>query len=188
MTDHNFKDINLSEQDIDIFSLEITNESNCRIHINFDFSKNCENFAVHMNKCSETASKAVFKVFDDFNLKDSMVSITFVTEDRIRELNSEYRNIDEYTDVLSFSLDGGGDEYCRGLLGDIVISYERARGSLLNDESSPDYETSMLCVHGMLHLLGMDHDMGPEEGEPIFIKQALILKSLGFQHKKTVLF
>lgn len=109
----------------------------------------------------ETALKAENK------REKCQVSIMLVDDMQIREINREYRGIDKATDVLSFPmLDGGEDEGISDMdldtgelvLGDIVISLNRA------DEQSKEYghsferEVAYLTAHGMLHLLGYDHE------------------------------
>ena len=93
------------------------------------------------------------------------VSVTFVDNERIHELNKQYRNIDRETDVLSFPL-GENGEYDVNLdtgakmLGDIVISIEKAfeQAELYNHPLQR--EIGFLTVHSMLHLLGYDHENG----------------------------
>ena len=85
------------------------------------------------------------------------VSVTFTDNEKIRELNREYRGIDNATDVLSFPLfddmpDGG---YIA--LGDIVISLERARKQSEEYGHSDKRELAFLVAHSMLHLFGYDH-------------------------------
>lgn len=85
--------------------------------------------------------------------KQTELTITFIDDLRMRELNNEYRNIDRATDVLSFPQDGP-QPY---LLGDIVISVETARRHALRYGVTLDEEILRLVVHGALHLLGYDH-------------------------------
>ena len=91
--------------------------------------------------------------------ENSEVSITFVSNDKIRRLNNEYRGIDSPTDVLSFECDGGiledGAQVC--LLGDIVIAPDVARSQCDEFGNSFIDEIELLLVHGILHLLGYDH-------------------------------
>jgi metalloprotein, YbeY/UPF0054 family len=112
------------------------------------------------------------RVLEDMNMDDNYeVSVILTDNGEIRELNREHRGIDSPTDVLSFPMRNYDDfgNSCEEdiedmdmdtgeiVLGDIVISLERA------DEQSKDYghsferEISFLMVHGMLHLLGYDH-------------------------------
>ena len=99
------------------------------------------------------------------------VSVTFVDNEEIRDLNKKFRGIDKATDVLSFPLTDfdGGDEPPTDepfiSLGDIVISLERAREQAEEFGHSFERECAFLCVHSMLHLLGYDHEYEEERAE-----------------------
>lgn len=84
------------------------------------------------------------------------VGLTYVSKDEIKDLNREYRNIDNVTDVLSFPLieDFSSDET---LLGDVVISYEVAEEQAKEYGHSLEREIMFLFTHSILHLLGYDH-------------------------------
>lgn len=89
----------------------------------------------------------------------SELSVGLVGDVEIRELNQRYRNRDRATDVLSFSLcDGDHVDYRGGLLGDVVISLETARRQARARHRSLDEEVARLLIHGVLHLLGHDHE------------------------------
>ena len=114
--------------------------------------------------------KAVFNtlVYEGFD-KNCEVSVTFVDNEEIKRLNSEYRNKDKETDVLSFPMYDdfssaiyGGDDIP---LGDIVISLERAKKQA--EEVGNDFltEVAFLTVHSTLHLLGYDHERSAEDDE-----------------------
>lgn len=117
------------------------------------------------------------------------VSISFVNNEEMRSLNKEYRNIDKETDVLSFPLvefieeelnaEDENAEYIEEeiALGDIVISMEKALEQSEEYGHSFNRELAFLLIHGMLHLLGYDHDEEASEGE-MFDKQEEILKRL----------
>lgn len=107
---------------------------------------------------------------------DCEVSITFTDNESIRELNREYRDIDRATDVLSFPMDDEGDDV---VLGDIVISLERAKEQATEYGHSLEREISFLCVHSTLHLLGYDHETSEEDEKEMFMKQEEILKIMG---------
>ncbi|HWE63922.1 MAG TPA: rRNA maturation RNase YbeY [Chloroflexota bacterium] len=100
------------------------------------------------------------------------VSVTLVDDSRIQELNRLYRGIDAPTDVLSFSqLEGTGPQ-ARDLpadypvpLGDIVISIPRLRAQAVDYGHSEARELGFLLVHGLLHLLGYDHQTPDDEQE-----------------------
>ncbi|WP_313371066.1 rRNA maturation RNase YbeY [Sedimentibacter sp.] len=95
---------------------------------------------------------------------DFEVSVSFVTNEEIKELNKEFRNVDSETDVLSFPLD---DDEFEGvvLLGDIVLSTQRIIEQANDFGHSLEREMAYLTVHSMLHLLGYDHMSGDEKAE-----------------------
>lgn len=108
------------------------------------------------------------------------VSVLFTDDDEMRGLNKRYRKIDKATDVLSFEMDDlGGGEGGPVMLGDIVISVERARVQAASYGVAPAEETARLLVHGALHLLGYDHEKGGKEAARMKRKEAALLKSLG---------
>ncbi|SDF24309.1 rRNA maturation RNase YbeY [Sporolituus thermophilus] len=91
------------------------------------------------------------------------VSVVLVDDEYIRELNRQYRGKDAPTDVLSFALNEGDepvviDDPAEQLLGDIVISLETAARQAEEFGHGSERELAYLTVHGMLHLLGYDHE------------------------------
>lgn len=86
--------------------------------------------------------------------KDSELSITFINDVQMRELNRTYRNIDRTTDVLSFP-QGEGPDFT--LLGDVIISIDTARRHAKSYGVTIHEELKKLIIHGILHLLGHDH-------------------------------
>ena len=116
---------------------------------------------------------------------DCELSVTFADNDGIKQLNSQYRGIDKETDVLSFPLldFAGGDEppvdEPSQLLGDIVISLEKADEQAKEYGHSFEREVSFLCVHSMLHLLGYDHVNSEEEETEMRRRQTEILDGMG---------
>lgn len=119
------------------------------------------------------------------------VGITLVDNERIREINREYRHKDKATDVLSFpmlnmkngELTTEPEEYDmdenRILLGDIVISLEMGRWQAEEYGHSAERELAFLVAHGMLHLLGYDHET--EQDESLMLKkQEELLQDLGY--------
>ena len=119
---------------------------------------------------------------------DAEISLTFTDNEGIRAINDEYRGIDRATDVLSFPmLDFSDDEADAEfetdgemvMLGDIVISAERAAEQAAELNHSLRRELAFLTAHSVLHLLGYDH-VGNEEGEREMIeKQDRALGELG---------
>ncbi|MCL5959353.1 MAG: rRNA maturation RNase YbeY [Chloroflexi bacterium] len=105
--------------------------------------------------------------------EDVELSLVITDDERIRELNATYRGIDEPTDVLSFPLtepDEAQPEFITPpdqvkALGDVVISYERAVEQAREYEHSVEREIGYLVVHGVLHLLGYDHETEAQRQE-----------------------
>ncbi len=83
-----------------------------------------------------------------------------MTDQTIHELNRQYRNKDKPTDVLSFPL---ADEVCPTLLGDVVISIDTARRQARQRKRAFADELRALLIHGILHLLGYDHEVSDSE-------------------------
>ena len=114
------------------------------------------------------------------------VSVSFVNNEQIRQLNNEVRQKDTATDVLSFPL-GQDGVYDRNLetgalqLGDIVISIEKAVEQARIYGHSLQREIGFLTVHSMLHLLGYDHESGGLEMVRMREKEESVLSSLGLQ-------
>lgn len=118
------------------------------------------------------------------------VVVTLVSNERIHQLNREYRGVDRPTDVLSFAMNEAGegemdiyvveeeiDEF-PNMLGDIVISLPKAQEQANEYGHSLERELGFLAVHGFLHLLGYDHGTEEEEKE-MFARQEEILQQIG---------
>ena len=116
------------------------------------------------------------------NLEDTELefSIIIVDDERIHEINKEYRGIDRPTDVISFALEDSEDIEIEGyrILGDIYISLDKAKKQAETYGHSFKRELCFLAVHGFLHLLGYDH-MEKEEEKIMFSKQEEILNGFG---------
>jgi len=114
---------------------------------------------------------------------DTEVSVTFTDNKNIHKLNKKYRSVDKPTDVLSFPMYEGGEfdesECAFGaVLGDIVISLERAAEQAIELGHSFVREVAFLTVHSTLHLLGFDHERSSEEDELQCSLQREIVQSL----------
>ena len=108
---------------------------------------------------------------------DCEVSVSFVDNEEIKELNKEYRGVDKETDVLSFPIE---DEFFAGgpiLLGDIIISIEKAYEQAEDFGHSLFREIAYLTAHSMFHLLGYDH-MEDDEKTTMREKEKEIMKRL----------
>lgn len=118
-----------------------------------------------------------------YGAEDAEVSVTLTNDDYIHTLNRQYRGVDRPTDVLSFALAESEEPEILGspagaVLGDLVISLERARAQAEEYGHSYLRELSFLTVHGMLHLLGCDH---MEEAERLEMeeRQRHVMEALG---------
>ena len=110
----------------------------------------------------DAVRRAVLTVGELYGVMDAEVSVTLTDDAHIHVLNRDYRGVDRPTDVLSFALTESEepaiiDAPCSVLLGDLVISLERAAAQAEEYGHSFLRELSFLTVHGMLHLLGYDH-------------------------------
>lgn len=117
------------------------------------------------------------------------VSVTFTDDEGIRRLNRNFRKIDSATDVLSFPLfdyDGSEEpavDELENMIGDIVISLERAQKQAEEFGHSFEREVAFLCVHSMLHLLGYDHVNSEDEELDMRRRQTAIMEMLGLAVK-----
>lgn len=139
-----------------------------------------------LDKLLQTAGEAE-------GVTEGEVALTFVSDEAIHELNREYRGIDRPTDVLSFAMNESLDEEMdivyeleegeeleemTDVLGDIIISVERAQAQAEDYGHSLTREIGFLFVHGFLHLLGYDHqDVASEK--VMMGKQEAVLAQVG---------
>ena len=90
---------------------------------------------------------------------EASLTIAFVSDRKMRELNRRWRGKDKTTDVLSFPAEQTDFEKTEGLeLGDVVISIEQATRQARENKATLDNEVSQLILHGLLHLCGYDHE------------------------------
>ena len=96
---------------------------------------------------------------------DSVFSIIFVDNEKIHELNKQFRGVDRPTDVISFALEDAEEEFLSTIrvLGDIYISIPKMQEQAKEYGHSEKRELAFLVVHGLLHLLGYDHQTEEEE-------------------------
>jgi probable rRNA maturation factor len=118
---------------------------------------------------------------------EAEMSVNFVDNEEIQELNRNYRQKNEPTDVISFALLDNVDEdvEIEGAdipiaLGDIVISLDKAKEQAREYEHSLEREVCFLAVHGLLHLLGYNHTTEEDE-KKMFQKQNDILGAFGIE-------
>lgn len=126
------------------------------------------------------------------NLKDNTeMSVTFVNNDEIKEINSKYRGVDRATDVISFAIEDGEDEFPLIMddemaseipenIGDIFVSIDKVAEQAEFLNHSYERELGFLVVHGFLHLNGYDH-MKQEDEDIMFPLQRKIMDDYGLE-------
>lgn len=141
---------------------------------NFD-----ENFLKIVTKAAEESLK--YENFDP----NCEISLSFVTNSEIHKINKQFRNIDRETDVLSFpqlTFEEGEipekNENGEIILGDIIISVEKAKAQAEEYGHSLEREIAFLTAHSMLHLMGYDH-MTEEDEKEMFGRQRAIMENIG---------
>jgi probable rRNA maturation factor len=116
------------------------------------------------------------------------VSVLVTDDAALRQLNRDYRGLDAPTDVLSFADDdqpsGAHPAFVRApdaprYLGDLAISYERVVAQAAEYGHSRARELAFLTVHGVLHLLGYDHERGAEDQAAMRAREELIMGQIG---------
>ncbi|ADQ15096.1 rRNA maturation RNase YbeY [Halanaerobium hydrogeniformans] len=137
--------------------------------INVEFN-DMQDFLEIDQKMKDLLAKVIITAAEVEGYSGGEVSVAFVSNEEIKKLNKKYRNIDAATDVLSFPID---DE----VLGDIIISSERAVSQAEEYGHSLKRELAYLTVHGILHLFGYDHH-GQEEKNKMRQKEERILTEL----------
>lgn len=105
------------------------------------------------------------------------ISISFVENKEIKELNKDFRGVDQETDVLSFPME---EDFNMGIpiLGDVIISVDKALEQAQEYGHSIDREIAYLTAHSMFHLLGYDH-MTHEDKKAMRHKEKQVMKNLG---------
>lgn len=116
--------------------------------------------------------------------EDSYLSLIISTDEHLQDLNEKYRGINVPTDVLSFPSDplpqGVGEEDEGGYLGDVIIGLPYVVRRAVAEGHELKAEIKLLVVHGVLHLLGYDHDT-PENQSEMWALQAQALSALGIR-------
>jgi probable rRNA maturation factor len=106
----------------------------------------------------------------------SELSVVLVDDAEMRRLNAAYRHIDKPTDVLAFAMgEGDGAALHPEILGDVVISLDTAVRQATAQRIPIEDELRTLLTHGVLHLLGYDHERSPAEARRMFRKQRELL-------------
>ena len=130
------------------------------------------------NEMEEMVYNSIDAVLETEALEgDYEISLSLVNAEEIRELNSDYRGVDEVTDVLSFPMDM---DFPMGvnMLGDVIINVERVKSQAVDFGHSFERELSYLTVHSVFHLLGYDH-IEAEDKLEMRAREKLAMKYLG---------
>ena len=117
------------------------------------------------------------------------VSIVLADEATVHEMNRRYRNVDAPTDVIAFYTEEQGEAAGRFItpadgvrrLGDVVISFEQAREQAAEEGHSVEQELALLTIHGVLHLLGYDHERD-EDASRMRGRESLLLEAFKGKH------
>lgn len=151
--------------------------------IDFVYENEVENF---IENYEEDFIKIIETTLDNLKIDDDIeMSCLLIDDERIHEINREYRHIDRSTDVISFALEDSEQFYVEGMprnIGDIFISVDHAKSQAEEYGHSLRREMCFLFVHGLLHLLGYDH-MNEEDEKEMFDKQKEILQILNIQRQ-----
>ena len=124
------------------------------------------------------AHRAAQAALDDAKVTDGEVSILLADDAKVRELNRNYRHKDQPTNVLSFPSEDKTESGAR-FFGDIALAFETVSREASDEGKRPDAHLSHLVVHGVLHLLGFDHD-NERDAEAMEARETKIVTHLGF--------
>ena len=127
--------------------------------------------------CNHSLTDDIAEILDSLFINDD---ISVVIEDNtfINKYNSNYRGIDSPTDVLSFGSEEIDPETHNRYLGDVIISFEKVISQAISHNVSEKCELLLLITHGILHLLGYDHDTAINK-DKMWLQQSKILESFG---------
>lgn len=135
------------------------------------------------NDDAKLVKKVLSFAFDFMQLKQNYeMSVNFVNDEKIHQINKEYRNTDRATDVISFALEESDRIHIDGVaeeLGDLFISLDHAHAQAEEYLHSYNRELAYLAVHGFLHLLGYDHTRSQAAEDEMFGLQDKILEGYG---------
>lgn len=125
--------------------------------------------------------------------ENTEMSVTFVNNDEIQRYNRQYRGVDKPTDVISFAIEEGADDFdilsvdqewaddIAKNIGDILVSVDVIASQAIYLGHSYERELGFLVVHGFLHLNGYDHMLGEAEEKEMFELQRKILDDYGLK-------
>jgi len=132
----------------------------------------------YKNITIDSLHEFTIKISSELKIENSAINIIITDDEKIREINREYRDKDKATDVISFAYRENPfpkiDEEIEDL-GDIYISFETAYKQSIEYKVEFDSEVKRLLVHGILHLLGYDHERSKEDADIMFALEEKVL-------------
>jgi probable rRNA maturation factor len=134
--------------------------------VEIDVRNKCKSNIITTHRLKKITNNVLKLVLDERSRSQAEVSVVFVDDAEMRNLNRNYRGGNKSTDVLAFPMNEGRFAAINPeLLGDIVISVPQARRQAEQHDHSLERELTVLLIHGLLHLLGYDHATDEEERE-----------------------
>lgn len=122
--------------------------------------------------------RRALRALEELELSKAELSLALVDDEEIESLNTEWRQKPQPTDVLSFSLvEGEFADHRAGMLGDVVISIETASRQAAERHRSLEETVSRLMIHGILHLIGFDHE-GDEEAKRMAAEERRLWRAI----------
>ena len=134
-------------------------------------------FRTHLRRVSvhaKSIQRVTKTILEHAGSSNADLSLSLVGKTRMRSLNRQYRGRDYTTDVLAFSVEPIGEQK-RIFLGDVVICLPIAIAQASRFNNTPDQEVLRLLIHGILHLLGYDHEHSPQEARRMQRKERKII-------------
>jgi probable rRNA maturation factor len=129
-----------------------------------DVRNKCKSNIITTHRLKKITSNVLKLVLEEKGRESAEVSVVFVDDPEMRNLNRNYRGYDKATDVLAFPMnDGRFAAINPDLLGDIVVCVPAAKRQAEDREHTLERELTVLLIHGLLHLLGYDHQTRTEE-------------------------
>lgn len=114
------------------------------------------------------------KILEELDKTDCEISFYFIGDSAMQEMNSRYRGFDKVTDVLSFSSNEVNPENGFLILGDIIISVPVALSQAEDRQKPFTCEIHLLMIHGILHLIGYDHENKDEKKKMFALQKHLL--------------
>ncbi len=130
----------------------------------------------------------VLQILKILNCADKEISISFVDDEHIKKINKQYLGRDRATNVISFSMqEGECGKINPQILGDIIISIQTARKDAVKGRLRMEQEIDFLLIHGILHLLGYNHEnTTKKETDRMRQKEKELFNAINFRNKVSI--